>query len=118
MANQKQSDVAFLIYKDWVGMFKLLSAEQLQELVFAIFDYQNKNKDFTSDDDKLKMAWEVIKSTFIRDNKKYEKRCEQNREKILKRWKNKNENEENKGDKPAYDLDEYELKMLKNTPKV
>lgn len=118
MANQKRSDVAFLIYKDWVGMFRLLTAEQLQTLIFAIFDYQTKNKDFITDDVQLKMAWEIIKSTFIRDNKKYEKRCEQNREKILKRWQNREQSEENDENKPAYDLDEFELNALKHTPKI
>lgn len=115
MANQKQSEVAFLIYKDWYGMFKLLSAEQLQVLVYAVFDYQLSAKELQTDDGKLKMAWEIIKATFIRDNKKYEDRCKKNSEKAKKRWQNPDETEAD-SQKSAYDLSEFELKALKSTP--
>ena len=120
MANQKQSDVAFLIYKDWWNFFKELSDKQSAKLINAIFDFQINGKDFVTDDVQLKTIWLVFKMAFSRDNIKYENKCKKNSEKANKRWQNAKQKYENESSnqKPSYDIDEFEAEIIKNTPKI
>lgn len=118
MANQKQSDVAFLMYKDWSAFFELLTDSQVASLMKAIFEFQNENKDFITDDVQLKTVWAMIMNTFKRDNKKYEERCEKNREKANKRWHNQKADTKNAEDEqsPSYDINAFEYFASQTTP--
>ena len=88
MANQKQSDVAFLMMKQWGAQLALLSIEQRGILLTAIYDYQCGGKEFETDDPMLQMMWATVKQGFDYNNKKYEEMCRKNKENIQKRWQN------------------------------
>lgn len=117
MANQKQSDVAFLIYKDWWNFFKELSDKQSAKLINAIFDFQINGKDFVTDDVQLKTIWLVFKMAFSRDNIKYENKCKKNSEIASKRWGKQKEEQSTQKDSSSYDLDLFEEEILLSTPK-
>ena len=79
MSKQKQSDVAFLMMKQWREQLALISDEQRGKLLTAIYDYQCDGADFDTDDAVLKILWVSIKQVFEINNKKYEEICERNR---------------------------------------
>ena len=86
MANKKQSDIAFLMMKQWDAQLKLLTTEQKGILLTAIYDYQCRGIDFESDDGMLQMIWATVVQGFEYNNRKYEEMCRKNRENIKKRW--------------------------------
>lgn len=86
MSKQKQSDVAFLMMKQWREQLALISDEQRGKLLTAIYDYQCDGEDFDTDDAVLKILWVSIKQVFEINNKKYEDMCEKNKRNIIKRW--------------------------------
>ena len=86
MSKQKQSDVAFLMMKQWREQLALISDEQRGKLLTAIYDYQCDGADFDTDDAVLQILWVSIKQVFEINNKKYEEMCEKNKRNIKKRW--------------------------------
>ncbi|MBR3150042.1 MAG: hypothetical protein IKF64_07725 [Eubacterium sp.] len=89
MKNQKQSDVAFLMMKDWREQLEMLTNEQKGIILSAIYDYQCDGLEFVSDDPVLAMLWANVRRTFEINSRKYEEMCERNRENIKKRWAKK-----------------------------
>ena len=89
MKKQKQSDVAFLMMKDWREQFNMLTDEQKGIMLTAIYDYQCDGIDFETDDPVLKMFWVNMRHIFEINQSKYEEVCERNRANINKRWSNK-----------------------------
>ena len=87
MAKTKQSDIAFLMMKEWREQLALLTDEQKGKLLTAIYDYQCDGVEFDTDDSVLKMLWVSMKQVFEINNRKYEEVCQLNREKANKRWK-------------------------------
>ncbi|MBQ9516710.1 MAG: hypothetical protein IJR60_01370 [Eubacterium sp.] len=81
----KQSDVAFLMMKDWGKQFSLLTVEQRGILLTAIYDFQCNGVDFETDDPVLFITWSFVKNIFELNNRKYEEMCEKNRRNALKR---------------------------------
>ena len=86
----KQSDIAFLMMKEWREQLSLLNDEQRGRLLTAIYDFQCDGVDFETDDAILKMLWVSIKQVFAINNKKYETVCQINKENARKRWSEKN----------------------------
>lgn len=78
MASEKQSEIAFLMLKQWQTQINILSKERCGELLKAIYQYQCFGEDFMTSDEVLQMLWTTIKQTFDYNNKKYEERCRQN----------------------------------------
>ena len=88
MSKQKQSDVAFLMMKQWREQLALISDEQRGKLLTAIYDYQCDGADFDTDDAVLKILWVSIKQVFEINNRKYVQTCNKRRESANKRWNN------------------------------
>ncbi|MBQ7204077.1 MAG: hypothetical protein IJS03_08730 [Eubacterium sp.] len=88
MSNSKQSEVAFLMMKNWREQLDLLTDEQRGILLKAIYDYQCDGTDFYTSDGVLNILWISIKQIFNINNKKYEETCAKNRQNIAKRWNN------------------------------
>lgn len=79
----------FIMRKNWGEQIELLTVNQKAELLQAVFDYQNKGKDFTTTDMGLCMLWITIRQSFEHNENKYKEKCEKNRENINKRWANR-----------------------------
>ncbi len=68
MADNKKS---FILYCEWESTFNMLSDEKAGQLIKYIFDYVN-DKNPTSSNDLLNVAFEPIKQQFKRDLIKWE----------------------------------------------
>lgn len=88
---------SFLIYLDYEEQFDLLTDEQIGQLMRAIMKYE-KTKEIPQLDGMLKMAFSFIKTQLDRDRKKYEKKCERNKENGAKGGRPKKQ-EDKKGTK-------------------
>ena len=105
MAAKKQSDIAFLMMKEWREQLALLTDEQRGKLLTAIYDYQCDGVDLQTDDALINMLWVSIKNTFERNKNKYEQMCKKNRENIAKRWENTTVYDRKKSDTKNTDRD-------------
>lgn len=74
---------SFLIYLDYEEQFNLLTDEQIGQLMRAIIKYE-KTREIPQLNGIVKMAFSFIKTQLDRDRKKYEARCEKNRENAKK----------------------------------
>ena len=70
---------SFLIYIDYEEQFNLLTDEEVGQLMRAIIKYE-KTGNMPKLDGMLKMAFSFIKTQLDRDRKKYNKKCEKNKE--------------------------------------
>lgn len=82
---------SFVLYLDQYEPIKNLSNEQKGKLFDVMFLY-NCGKEFSFDDSLVELAFSFFKQTFERDNAKYVKICEKNRENARIRWDAKNAN--------------------------
>lgn len=80
---------SFVLYLDQYEPIKDLTDEQKGRLLDAMFNYHNNNN-FELSDPVIRMAFSFFKETFKRDRDKYLKRCNKNRENVLKRWNTNN----------------------------
>ena len=81
-------DNFILYYSQWPAL-KELSAQELGVLLQAIFRTmgdESINDILTSLDGKVRMAFQFLMVQIKYDNEKYQKKCELNRQKALKRW--------------------------------
>jgi hypothetical protein len=76
MATNKNS---FTAYCDWGNVFDELTDEQLGKLTRHIWDYV-RDKNPETDDQTVRLLFIPIRDALKRDLKKWEKRCELNRE--------------------------------------
>lgn len=70
---------SFLIYLDYEEQFRLLSDEQIGQLMRAIIKYE-KTRELPKLEGMLKMAFSFIKTQLDRDREKYESKCEKNKQ--------------------------------------
>lgn len=89
MAENKK---AVNFYCDWKETFDSLPDEKAGQLIKHFLSYVNDENPQT-DDVLIKAVFAGIKATLKRDLKKWEKRCEKNKENALKRW-NKEDSKE------------------------
>lgn len=82
---------SFVLYQDQYEPIKGLTQEQKGCLLDAMFLYQI-GEPIPEGDPVVMMAFSFFKQTFERDNDKYLKRCEKNRENVRKRWDTKDTN--------------------------
>lgn len=82
----------FVLYCDSDFIFDMLTDQQAGQLFKAIFVFANSGED-TSDqlDEVTKMAFLPIRNYLIRDQAKYEEKCEKNRKIAVEREKKKRE---------------------------
>jgi hypothetical protein len=81
-------DNFILYYSQWPAL-KELSAQELGVLLQAIFRTmgdESVDDILTSLDGKVRMAFQFLMVQIKYDNEKYQKKCELNRQKALKRW--------------------------------
>ena len=84
----------FIMYLDYEEHFSLLSDEEIGILMRGIFQYvrTGKNPDFSSNG-AVKMAFSFIKTNIDIDNRKYQQKCEKNKQIAEERWKRQREQE-------------------------
>lgn len=86
----ESSKKSFLIYYDNEVIVLRLTDEDAGKLFKSLFPYGRKKiKPNFEESPALAMAFDILSMAIDRDNDKYVKRCEKNRENIEKRWKNK-----------------------------
>ena len=71
--------VSFLMYLDYEEHFKLMTDEQLGQLLREIMEYE-KTRQVPQLDGMVKMAFSFIKAQLDRDREKYEEKCAKNKE--------------------------------------
>jgi hypothetical protein len=71
--------VSFLMYLDYEEHFKLMTDEQLGQLLRAIMEYE-RTRQVPQLDGMVKMAFSFIKAQLDRDREKYEEKCAKNKE--------------------------------------
>lgn len=71
--------ISFLMYLDYEEHFKLMTDEQLGQLLRAIMEYE-KTREVPQLDGMVKMAFSFIKAQLDRDREKYEEKCAKNKE--------------------------------------
>ena len=82
---------SFILYNKYQEVFDELSDEEAGKLIKAILEYSNTG--ICKLDGVLKAVFTSIKQDIDYNNKKYEEKCEKNRENVAKRW-GKNSNTE------------------------
>lgn len=87
--EQAKKPPALMLYEDMSPMFYNLSNEQAGKLIKGLFEYFESGILLVSDDAMVKTFFEIIKKRIIVDQKKYSKRCEQNKKNAEQRYKNK-----------------------------
>lgn len=78
---------SFILYNKYQEVFEELSDEDAGKLIKAILEYSNTG--ICTLGGVLKAVFTSIKQDIDYNNKKYEEKCEKNRENIAKRWRNK-----------------------------
>ena len=66
------------MYNDFYEVFEALSAEDRGNLIMAIFDHENGEKEPQNLSPAVNIAYLVIRRVLDRDAKSYAERCEQN----------------------------------------
>lgn len=79
---------SFLLKDEWKNLFVDLPDESAGQLIKAAFCY-HAGDDVQIDDPILSAVFGMIKTLIDENDRKYEKRCEENRKKIQKRWDTK-----------------------------
>lgn len=85
MAENKKG---FMLYADQKEIFSELPDEIAGQLIKLVFSYVN-DENPKEDDLLLKIAFTPIKHQLKRDLKKYQERCNKNRDNVRKRWNKK-----------------------------
>lgn len=77
-----------IIYLDYEEQFETLSDREMGELIRAALAYVKRGEepDFPP---ALQLAFSVMRAALDRDEEKYQRTCERNREYALKRWESK-----------------------------
>lgn len=89
MAKRKDS---FLMYYEWEDTFSDLDDRQLGELLRAVFAYEKRKEEYTGSDGAVRLAMRFIQRTLDRNQEKYDRVCERNRQNISKRWESDTKN--------------------------
>ncbi len=71
---------SFVMYTEYKEHLQLLTLEQLGSLIFALFEYAENGTEIDTDNAVLKIAFSFIRAQMDRDDEKYQKICERNRQ--------------------------------------
>ncbi len=77
---------SLLVHYDYKEQFSLLSNAEFGSLIRSAIDYERDGVIPEFSEKHLSLAFSVIKENIDRNMERYQKRCEQNRQNIQKRW--------------------------------
>lgn len=77
---------SFVFYTKYAGALERLSRSVRGDILMACISYVSTGAIQKFDDPAASMLFEIIRSDIDADKRKYEARCERNRENINKRW--------------------------------
>lgn len=98
---------SFLLYTSDYQLIEGLTDEQLGQLIRALFIYARDGKVIKLEP-VVRMAFVFIKDKIDRNQQKYQKKCERNRENIRKRWNKSNTNDSKENDRIPNDTTVYD----------
>ena len=98
---------SFILYTSDYQLIEELTDEQLGQLTRALFIYA-RDGEVIKLDPVVRMAFVFIKDKIDRNQQKYQKKCERNRENIRKRWNKSNTNDTKENERIPNDTSVYE----------
>lgn len=98
---------SFILYTSDYQLIEGLTDEQLGQLTRALFTYA-RDGEIIKLDPVVRMAFVFIKDKIDRNQAKYQKKCERNRENIRKRWNKSNTNDTKENERIPNDTSVYE----------
>ena len=98
---------SFILYTSYYALIEGLTDEQLGQLTRAIFLYA-RDGEVINLEPVVRMAFVFIKDKIDRNQQKYQKKCERNRENIRKRWNKSNTNNTKENERIPNDTSVYE----------
>ena len=98
---------SFILYTSDYQLIEGLADEQLGQLIRALFTYARDGKVIKLEP-VVRMAFAFIKDKIDRNQQKYQKKCERNRENIRKRWNKSNTNYTKENERIPNDTSVYE----------
>lgn len=98
---------SFILYTSDYHLIEGLTDEQLGQLTRALFIYA-RDGEIIKLDPVVRMAFVFIKDKIDRNQQKYQKKCERNRENIRKRWNKSNTNDTKENESIPNDTSVYE----------
>lgn len=98
---------SFILYTSDYQLIEGLTDEQLGQLTRALFTYA-RDGEIIKLDPVVRMAFVFIKDKIDRNQQKYKKKCERNRENIRKRWNKSNTNDTKENERIPNDTSVYE----------
>lgn len=97
---------SFILYTSDYQLIEGLTDEQLGQLTRALFVYA-RDGEVINLEPVLRMAFVFIKDKIDRNQQKYQKKCERNRENIRKRWNKSNTNDTKENERIPNDTTRY-----------
>lgn len=98
---------SFILYASDYQLIEGLTDEQLGQLTRALFIYA-RDGEVINLEPVVRMAFVFIKDKIDRNQAKYQKKCERNRENIRKRWNKSNTNDTKENERIPNDTNVYE----------
>ena len=98
---------SFILYTSDYQLIERLTDEQLGQLTRALFIYA-RDGEVINLEPVVRMAFVFIKDKIDRNQQKYQKKCERNRENIRKRWNKSNTNNTKENERIPNDTSVYE----------
>ena len=98
---------SFILYTSDYQLIEGLTDEQLGQLTRSLFVYA-RDGEVIKLDPVVRMAFVFIKDKIDRNQQKYQKKCERNRENIRKRWNKSNTNDTKENERIPNDTSVYE----------
>lgn len=98
---------SFILYTSDYQLIEGLTDEQLGQLTRALFIYA-RDGEVINLEPVVRMAFVFIKDKIDRNQQKYQKKCERNRENIRKRWNKSNTNDTKENERIPIDTNVYE----------
>lgn len=98
---------SFILYTSDYQLIEGLTDEQLGQLTRALFIYA-RDGEVINLEPVVRMAFVFIKDKIDRNQQKYQKKCERNRENIRKRWNKSNTNDTKENERIPSDTTVYE----------
>lgn len=98
---------SFILYTSDYQLIEGLTDEQLGQLTRALFIYA-RDGEVINLEPVVRMAFVFIKDKIDRNQQKYQKKCERNRENIRKRWNKPNTNDTKENERIPSDTNVYE----------
>jgi hypothetical protein len=84
---------SFILHQEHKALFCELTAEEVKDVLMAIFEYEETGKPPDFNSNMAKLAFIPIKQSLDRNREKYDAKCGKNKDNINKRWNKKNTNE-------------------------